>query len=72
MIQDAPHARRMHRFFLANLVLGLLVLAGSLVLLIGGMDTALPLERITLAALLYSLYAGYADVYFRPEMKSSE
>lgn len=61
-------------FFRLNLIAGLLVLTA--VLLPGGLGEALgtldalPAEgaqlRVALAALLYSLFAGYAELYFRP------
>lgn len=64
----------LHAFFLFNMIAGLLVLTGTLLLGAGGVplgaleswqagDTPL---RIGFAALLYSLFAWYADQYFRP------
>jgi hypothetical protein len=65
----------LHAFFLFNMIVGLLVLAG--ILLLGAQGEALRTPeywqaggtpfRIALAALLYSLFAGYADLYFRPQ-----
>ncbi len=61
-------------FLLLNMFAGLLVLAGAF-LMGAGADPLRALEqwqaggthfRIALAALLYSLFAWYADLYFRP------
>ncbi|MCA1803775.1 MAG: hypothetical protein LC646_00035 [Xanthomonadaceae bacterium] len=61
-------------FLLLNLCAGLLVLAGAFLSGSGGVSLR-ALEhwqaggmhfRIALAALLYSLFAWYADLYFRP------
>ncbi len=81
-IVTSPEALTMKRivrnplrlFLLLNLCAGLLVLAGAFLAGTGG-DSLRALEqwqtggthfRIALAALLYSLFAWYADLYFRP------
>lgn len=64
----------LHAFFLFNMIAGLLVLAGTLLLGVSA-ESLRAVEtwqaggtpfRIGLAALLYSLFAWYADLYFRP------
>lgn len=66
--------KHLQAFFRLNLIAGLLVLTAAA--LPGGLGEALdaldaiPADgaqlRVALAALLYSLFAGYADLYFRP------
>lgn len=61
-------------FLLLNMCAGLLVLAGVFLSGTGGDSLHAPEQwqaggthfRIALAALLYSLFAWYADLYFRP------
>ena len=54
-------------FFRVNMIAGLLVMAGVMLV---GLASGAPAEgltlRVALAALLYSLFAAYADLYFRP------
>ena len=70
--------RSLHAFFLFNLVLAITVLAGALVLSFGGESLTLleqqraegMLNRVALAALLYAVFAWYADLYFRPRQRA--
>jgi membrane protein DedA with SNARE-associated domain len=64
----------MHRFFLFNMFAGLLALSATLLLAMGGesIQSLQPWQagddaaRLALAALLYTVFAWYADQYFRP------
>ena len=71
----------LHTFFLFNIVLAMLVMAGALALALayGGETLTLlqqqraegMLTRVALASLLYAIFAWYADLYFRPQRRSN-
>lgn len=69
----------LHTFFLFNIVLAMVVMAGALVLAYGGEPLTLlqqqraegMLTRVALASLLYAIFAWYADLYFRPQRRSN-
>ncbi len=71
-------ARYLHKFLLLNIAVGILVVAGALYFIITGEYASLLerqyteglLNRVALAALLYSVFAWYADAYFSPRCKT--
>ena len=78
MIHKTKKPRCLHRFFLLNISLGVLVVATALYFIVTGEYANLMerrevegmLNRVALAALLYSIFTWFADVYYSPRCKT--
>lgn len=75
--QSQGKPRCLHRFFLLNMLMGILLVSGTLYFIITGeyvnllerQATEAILNRVALGALLYAAAAWFADIYFSPRCR---